>query len=164
MAHPRITPGPGQESVWDYPRPPRLESTTRRIRVVFGGVTIVDSTRARRVLETSHPPTYYVPLDDIVREHLEPVAGSSYCEWKGDASYFDVVVGDRRARRAAWTYRRPSRPFDEIRDHVAFYAEPMDACFVGDEQVQPQPGNFYGGWVTSSVVGPFKGGPGTVGW
>ena len=164
MPHPRITPGPGQESVWDYPRPPRLESTTRRIRVVFGGITIVDSTRARRVLETSHPPTYYVPLDDIVRDHLETVEGSTYCEWKGDASYFDVVAGDRRARRAAWTYRRPSRPFADLRDHVAFYAEPMDACFVDDEQVQPQPGNFYGGWVTRDVVGPFNGAPGTAGW
>ena len=164
MTQPRIAPGPGQESVWDYPRPPRLEPTSRRIRVLFGGLTIVDSVRAQRVLETSHPPTYYVPLDDIVREHLEPVEGTTYCEWKGDASYFDVVAGDRRARRAAWTYRHPSRPYRTIRDHVAFYAEPMDACFVDDDRVQPQPGNFYGGWVTSDLVGPFKGAPGTTGW
>jgi uncharacterized protein (DUF427 family) len=164
MTTSRIPPGPGQESVWDYPRPPRLEPSARRIRVVFGGVTIADSTRALRVLETSHPPTYYIPLDDIVREQLEPVTGGTYCEWKGDASYFDVVSGDRRASRAAWTYKRPSRPFAALRDHVAFYAEPMEACFVDDEQVKPQPGNFYGGWVTSSIVGPFKGGPGTAGW
>src|ERR1700752_1753717 len=98
MAQPRIAPGPGQESVWDYPRPPRLEPTQRRIRVLFGGVTLVDSVRAQRVLEAPPPPTYYVPLDDIVREHLEAVEGSTYCEWKGDASYFDVVAGDRRAR------------------------------------------------------------------
>src|ERR1700752_4871391 len=111
MTPARIEPGPGQESVWDYPRPPRLEPSARRIRVVFGGVTIADSTRALRVLETSHPPTYYVPLDDIVRAHLEPVAGGTYCEWKGDASYFDVVAGDRRAPRAAWTYRQPARPY-----------------------------------------------------
>jgi uncharacterized protein (DUF427 family) len=164
MNQARITPGPGQESVWDYPRPPRLEPTPRRIRVVFGGVTIVDSTRALRVLETSHPPSYYVPLDDIVREHLEATAGSSYCEWKGDASYFDVIHDGRRARKAAWTYRRPAAPYKALRDHVAFYAEPMDACYVDDEQVVPQPGNFYGGWVTSAVVGPFKGAPGTAGW
>jgi uncharacterized protein (DUF427 family) len=160
----RIPPGPGQESVWDYPRPPRLEYTPRRIRVVFGGVTIADSTRALRVLETSHPPTYYVPLDDVVQAHLAAADGSTYCEWKGDASYFDVVAGERRARRAAWTYRRPSGPYQSLRNHVAFYAEPMDACFVDDERVAPQPGNFYGGWVTSAVVGPFKGAPGTAGW
>jgi uncharacterized protein (DUF427 family) len=160
----RIPPGPGQESVWDYPRPPRLEPTSRRIRVVFGGITIADSTRALRVLETSHPPTYYVPLDDVVQAHLVPVDGSTYCEWKGDASYFDVVAGEQRARRAAWTYRRPAKPYLSLRNHVAFYAEPMDACFVDDERVSPQPGNFYGGWVTSAVVGPFKGTPGTTGW
>ena len=160
----RISPGPGQESVWDYPRPPRLEPTPRRIRVIFGGVTIVDSTRALRVLETSHPPTYYVPLDGVVREHLEAAEGSSYCEWKGAASYFDIVSQGRRARKAAWTYRRPDAPYTSLRDHAAFYAEPMDACYVDDELVIPQPGNFYGGWVTHDIVGPFKGAPGTSGW
>jgi len=150
--------------VWDYPRPPRLEPTARRIRVVFGGVTIADSTRTLRVLETSHPPTYYIPLDDILRSQLEPVAGATYCEWKGGASYFDVIADGRRAEKAAWMYRRPLPPYDALRDHVAFYSEPMDACYVDAERVTPQPGNFYGGWVTSEIVGPFKGAPGTSGW
>jgi uncharacterized protein (DUF427 family) len=152
------------ESVWNYPRPPRLEATDRRVRVVFGGVTIVDSRRALRLLETSHPPTYYVPIDDVAAGHLRTVSAETFCEWKGTASYFDVVAGDRTARRAAWTYRHPSPPYAGLTDHVAFYAEPMDACFVDDERVTSQPGNFYGGWITSDVTGPFKGAPGTVGW
>lgn len=156
---------PATESVWDYPRPPRLESTRRRIRVIFGGVTIADSSRAHRVLETSHPPTFYIPLDDIVGEHLVPVAGgSSFCEWKGVASYFDVVVGSEHARRAAWTYPQPTAAFAALRDHVAFYAEPMEACYVDDQRVQPQQGNFYGGWITDDIIGPFKGASGTAGW
>jgi uncharacterized protein (DUF427 family) len=153
------------ESVWDYPRPPRLEPTSRRIRVVFGGVTIVDSTRALRLLETSHPPTYYVPIADVLAGHLRAVAGgSTFCEWKGLASYFDVVAGGREAHRAAWTYPNPSASYAALRDRVAFYAEPMDACHVDDERVLPQKGSFYGGWITSDIAGPFKGGPGTAGW
>ncbi len=160
----RIPPGPGQESVWDYPWPPRLEPVARRVRVVFGGRTIADSTRAFRVLETSHPPTYYVPRADVAADALEPAAGESFCEWKGTARYFDVVAGGRRAPRAAWSYPEPFPAFAAIAGHVAFYAGPMDACYVGDEQARPQPGRFYGGWITADVVGPFKGEPGSRGW
>ena len=160
----RVEPGPGQESAWDYPRPPRVEETSKHVRVVFNGVTIAETRRAKRVLETSHPPVYYVPLEDVRMAHLVEVSGSSWCEWKGQASYYDVVADDRKAERAAWTYHRPSGGFEAIRDHVAFYAGPMDACTVDGERVTPQPGGFYGGWITSDVVGPFKGGPGTRGW
>jgi uncharacterized protein (DUF427 family) len=152
------------ESVWDYPRPPRVERTPRRIRVVLGGEVIADSVRAHRVLETSHPPVYYVPLEDVVDGALVPVEGSTFCEWKGAASYYDVLGGGRRVPRGAWTYRDPAEGYEAIRDAVAFYPAPMDACYVDDERVEPQPGGFYGGWVTSDLVGPFKGGPGTAGW
>jgi uncharacterized protein (DUF427 family) len=153
------------ESVWDYPRPPRVEPTPRHVRVVLGGVTIVDTTRAWRLLETSHPPTYYVPFDDVVAGVLHPATGGqSVCEWKGMASYYDVVSGERTATRAAWTYARPSPAYEGLRGHVAFYAALMDACYVDDERVTPQPGGFYGGWITRDLVGPFKGAPGTAGW
>jgi uncharacterized protein (DUF427 family) len=160
----RIEPGPGQESVWDYPRPPRLEPTARRIRVVFGGVTIADTRAAYRVLETSHPPVYYIPPADIVMEHLRPASGGSFCEWKGRAGYYTVTAGGRSAESAAWFYPSPAPAFAPIRDHVAFYAGRMDACYVDDEPVTPQPGDFYGGWITGEIVGPFKGGPGSWGW
>lgn len=149
----------GQESVWDYPRPPRVEPTPRRIRVVQGGLTLVDTTRALRVLETSHPPVYYVPIDDVREGVLRAVARSTFCEFKGAARYFDVVVGERVATAAAWTYDG-----GPLEGHVAFYAGPMDACLVDDERVTPQEGGFYGGWITRHVAGPFKGGPGTAGW
>jgi uncharacterized protein (DUF427 family) len=153
------------ESVWDYPRPPRLEPTTRRIRVVLGGETIADTTRAHRVLETSHPPVYYVPREDVAAGALVPSgARTTMCEWKGAASYYDVVAGGTRAERAAWTYHRPLPEFEAIADAVAFYPAAMDACFVDDERVEPQPGDFYGGWITSDVTGPFKGARGTTGW
>lgn len=165
MKNPRkIAPGPGQESVWEYPRPPRWERTAKRIQIEFNGVQIVDTRRAIRVLETSHPPVYYIPEEDIQLEHLESAPGSSFCEWKGRAAYFDVIVKDKRASKAAWTYPQPSEPFEVIAGHVAFYAGPMDRCLVEGEEVQPQPGNFYGGWITSDIVGPFKGEPGTMGW
>lgn len=160
----RETPGPGQESVWDYPRPPRLERTPRRIRVVFAGQTIVDTTDAWRVLETSHPPGYYIPPAAIRPGVLVPAAGSSLCEWKGRAVYYSVRVADREAERSAWAYPDPTPPFRQIAGHVAFHPAPMDACYVDDERVIPQSGGFYGGWITSDVVGPFKGGPGTWGW
>ncbi len=153
------------ERVADYPRPPRVEPVPERIRVVFGGTTIADSTRAHRVLETTHPPVYYIPREDVTASALAPSAGATtFCEWKGSASYLDVVAGDARVTRAAWTYPKPAPGFEAIRDAVAFYCAPMDACFVGDEQATPQPGGFYGGWVTSGIEGPFKGGPGTQGW
>jgi uncharacterized protein (DUF427 family) len=164
----RATPGiicPVSESVWDYPRPPRAEPTERRIRVVLGSEVIVDTRGAYRVLETSHPPVYYVPIGDVLPGALVPAGGHrTDCEWKGLASYYDVVAGGVRAERAAWTYRDPRRGFEVIRDAVAFYPGRMDACYVDDERVQPQPGGFYGGWITSDLIGPFKGAPGTLGW
>jgi uncharacterized protein (DUF427 family) len=156
--------GPDQESVWDYPRPPRLEREPRRITIDLGGERIADTTAAWRVLETSHPPTYYLPPSDIVAGCLEPVGGSSYCEWKGTARYWTVVAGDRREDAAAWYYPEPNRAFRELTDHVAFYCARMDRCEVGGEVATPQPGGFYGGWVTSWVTGPFKGAPGSTGW
>ena len=159
-----LAPGPGQESVWDYPRPPRLEPTPRRIRIVFAGEIIADTRRAWRVLETSHPPVYYLPLDDIRREWLIAAPGSSFCEWKGDAVYWTLRVGGREARRVAWSYPAPTPGFAPIRDHLAFYAGPLDECTVDGEAVCPQPGGFYGGWITTAVLGPFKGEPGTDGW
>ena len=153
-----------QESVWEYPRPPRLEETTRHIQIVVNEEIIVDSRRAKRVLETSHPPVYYIPPDEIRMEVLRPVAGSSWCEWKGQASYYDVVVGDRVIPRAAWYYLEPSPSYEGIRSYVAFYPSKMDQCTVNGEQVVAQDGDFYGGWITSDIVGPFKGGPGTRGW
>ena len=149
----------GQESVWDYPRPPRIEPTSRRIRVEIGGRTIVDTTRALRVLETSHPPVYYVPIADVLAGALVDTKRTTFCEFKGAARYFSVKSGDREERDAAWTYDT-----GQLAGHVAFYAGRMDACFVDDERARPQPGAFYGGWITSDVVGPFKGEPGTTGW
>jgi uncharacterized protein (DUF427 family) len=134
------------------------------VRVIYNGVTIADSDRAKRVLETSHPPTYYVPAEDVKMEHLAPAQRTTWCEWKGRARYYTVTVGDHVAREAAWGYPEPARGYEAIQNHIAFYAQAMDACYVGDEQVQAQPGGFYGGWITKDIVGPFKGGPGTMGW
>ena len=163
-AREREVPGPGQESVWDYPRPPRLEPAGARIEIVLGGVTIVSTDAALRVLETSHPPTYYLPASDFVPGSLRPTSGSSFCEWKGRAAYYDVVGGGTVVERAGWTYPDPTPPYERLVGHVAVYAGPMDRCTVDGEVVRPQPGGFYGGWVTSSVVGPFKGEPGTQFW
>jgi len=160
----RIPPQPGQESVWDYPRPPRLEDSNKSIQVIFNGVTLVDTCRAKRVLETSHPPVYYIPPEDIRMEYLIPSLRTTYCEWKGPGAYYTVVVGDRRAENVAWYYPNPTPAFVPIKNYVAFYAGPMDACYVDGEKVTPQPGEFYGGWITSDIVGPFKGVPGSWGW
>lgn len=160
----RIEPKPGQESVWDYPRPPRLEPSSKRIQVVFNGVTIADSQRSQRVLETSHPPVYYIPPKDIKMEYLVATNKQSFCEWKGVARYYTVVVGDKQAVNAAWYYPDPTPAFASLKDYVAFYPSPMDACYVDGEQVTPQPGDFYGGWITSDIVGPFKGSAGSWGW
>ena len=156
--------GPGQESCWDYPRPPRLEPVTARLRVVLGGVTVADTTHGHRVLETSHPPNYYFPLDDVSPGALVPVGGSSYCEWKGRARYYDLVTDTKVAPKAAWTYLSPTRGFEPITGAIAVMAGQVDRCSVNGETVVPQPGGFYGGWVTSWVVGPFKGIPGSMGW
>ncbi len=163
--HPqRIAPGPGQESVWDYPRPPRLEPSVKQIRVIFNGVTIAETRRAIRVLETSSPPVFYLPPEDIRMEYLSPTPHATFCEWKGRAAYYTVTVGEKQAENAAWYYPNPTPNFTPIRNYVAFYAGKMDACFVDGERVLPQAGDFYGGWITHDIIGPFKGEPGTRGW
>lgn len=159
-----ITPGPGQESVWAYPRPPRLERTARRLEIVLGGVKVADTTAALRVLETSHPPTYYLPRDAFLPGVLSPAPGRSVCEWKGPATYWTLSAGGEVAEAAGWSYERPTPAFRDLAGHVAVYAGRMDECRVDGEVVTPQPGGFYGGWITADVVGPFKGEPGTLGW
>lgn len=153
-----------KESAWDYPRPPRVEATFRRIRMHFAGELIADSTRAIRVLETSHPPVYYIPWDDIHSEFLMPSTRRTFCEFKGVASYWTLKVGERSAPDAAWSYEQPSHGYEAIRGHLAFYASKVDGCFVDEECVKPQSGAFYAGWITSEVIGPFKGGPGSERW
>ena len=153
-----------RESVWDYPRPPAVVPCERRVRIELGGVAIVDSIAAWRVLETSHPSTIYVPPQDIAPGCIEPVPGRSFCEWKGVATYYDVVAGRRREVRAAWGYPEPTAPYEGLRDHVAFYPGRMTACWLDDERAQAQPGDFYGGWITADLRGPFKGAPGTTTW
>ncbi|HJP66138.1 MAG TPA: DUF427 domain-containing protein [Actinomycetota bacterium] len=160
----RIEPKPGQESVWDYPRPPRVEPSRRRVRVLLGGVALADSTRALRVLETAGPPTYYLPPEDVRRDLLQPAVGQTICEWKGVASYLHATVGDRIARKAAWTYPDPKDGYERIRDHISFYPGRVDGCYLDDEPVRPQPGRYYGGWITDDIVGPFKGEPGSETW
>jgi uncharacterized protein (DUF427 family) len=160
----RPEPGPDEESVWDYPRPPAIEPADRRVRVVFNDTTIADTTDAQRVLETSHPPVYYLPPEDIATDHLEQTARTTMCEFKGRAVYFTLTVGNRSVDQAAWGYPSPVERYAALTDHLAFYASKMDACYVGDERVRHQEGDFYGGWITDDVVGPFKGGPGTMGW
>ncbi len=157
-------PGPGQESVWDYPRPPRLEHTTHDVEVTLGGVVVARTSAPLRVLETSHPPTYYLPMAAFVEGALRPAPGGSWCEWKGQASYLDILGGDAVAAAAGWYYPSPTRSFADLAHHVALYPGAMDRCTVDGEVVRPQPGGFYGGWVTSTVVGPFKGDPGTMSW
>lgn len=160
----RIEPLPGQESVWDYPRPPRLESSTKKIKVVFNEVIIAESQKTYRVLETSHPPVYYIPPEDIQMEYLAKTERQSYCEWKGVANYYTLMVGDRTEVNTAWFYPQPTASFEPIKNYVAFYPSRMDACYVDGEKVQSQPGDFYGGWITKDIVGPFKGSAGTWGW
>jgi len=160
----KIEPGPGQESVWDYPRPPKLEDSKKSVSVIFNGEKIAGSDRSKRVLETSHPPVYYIPQDDIEMKYLQKITGTTYCEWKGRAYYFDVEVGDQKAQKAAWCYPDPTDQFSSMAEYVAFYPYKMEACFVGDEEVDAQQGGFYGGWITSDIVGPFKGQPGSAGW
>jgi uncharacterized protein (DUF427 family) len=165
VAHPQpVQPGVGQESVWDYPRPPRIEQTPDVVEVVLGGARVARTTRALRVLETSHPPTFYLPVDDFAPGTLRPATGRSVCEWKGAATYFDVVTGSRVASRAAWGYPDPTPGFRQLLGHVAVYPSAMDACTVGGEVVVAQPGDFYGGWITTRVVGPFKGDVGSRSW
>lgn len=160
----RISPAAGQESVWDYPRPPRLEASSRQIRIEFGGEVIAATSNAFRVLETSHPPVYYIPPEDVRVEFLRRTVRQTVCEWKGIAIYYDVVVGERVAPDAGWCYPDPEPAFAPLAKHIAFYPSQMDACYVDGERVTAQPGDFYGGWITADIVGPFKGDPGTQGW
>ena len=160
----RIEPGPGQESVWDYPRPPRLEQEPQRLRVLFDGQTIADTVRGLRLLETSHPPVYYFPPGDIVTGHLRAESGQSFCEFKGVARYWSIFTKDHTSRNVAWSYPQPSHAYEALTNHVAFYPSRVSACFVGEEKVIPQDGDFYGGWITSRIIGPFKGAPGTRYW
>ena len=156
-----VEPAPGQESVWDYPRPPALSPSTRLVEVVDGDTVVAKTTGSYRVLETASPPTFYLPPDDIDYRLLVPAAGSSVCEWKGEARY--LALANAPDLPIAWYYSRPRAQFDRIRNFVAFYPGRI-ACLVAGERVQPQPGRFYGGWITSDVVGPFKGEPGTAHW
>lgn len=153
-----------KESVWDYPRPPRVEDSGRRIRVEFAGIVIAETIRSKRVLETSHPPVYYIPPQDVRAEMLTQTDRRSWCEWKGVASYFDLKANKRISENACWSYLKPNPEFESILGYFAFYVSRVDACFVDSEKVAPQPGDFYGGWITSDIVGPFKGGPGSSHW
>ena len=156
--------GPGQESVWDYPRPPSALVTPRHVLVEHAGRVVADTRRAIRVCETSHPPTYYVPRQDLAADLLQRGQGGSWCEWKGQASYWDVVVGERREPSVGWSYETPAPGYEHLAGAVGFYPGRLDRVAVDGEPVRPQPGNFYGGWITDEVVGPFKGAPGTLGW
>lgn len=160
----KVKPGPVQESVWDYPRPPKLEAFSGHLRIVLAGEVIAATNRAYRVLETSHPPTYYLPKADFQTGVLVPIARSSFCEYKGAASYFDMTLNGQTATQAAWGYPKAKGRSSPIRDCVSVYAHLMDACYVNDEKVQAQEGDFYGGWITGNITGPFKGAPGTWGW
>jgi uncharacterized protein (DUF427 family) len=152
------------EDVQDYPRPPALEPVGVRLRVVFSGLVVAETVKGLRVLETHHAPTYYFPPEDILKTALVPAPGSSFCEWKGRARYFDVKADRMVSHKAAWSYSAPTARFAALKDYVAFYPERMEACFVGEELASEQPGTFYGGWVTSNLRGIVKGGPGTEGW
>jgi uncharacterized protein (DUF427 family) len=153
-----------RESVWDYPRPPGMEHSEERIRVLFGGLVIAETQSSIRILETSHPPVYYIPPQDIRMEFLSKSGPTTFCEWKGTASYITIKTEARTTERAAWFYPHPQSPYEAIANCIAFYPSLMDGCYVDDELVMPQPGGFYGGWITSRIEGPFKGGPGTSRW
>ena len=159
-----IPPQPGQESVWDYPRPAVLQDTNKLLKIICSGVILAETTQGKRVLETNHPPCYYIPGVDIKLEYLIPTGRKTWCEWKGACEYYDVVIGAKHIQNAAWRYTQPSPNFTALQDCYSFYASLMDACYVNDELVQPQAGDFYGGWITADIVGPFKGESGTWGW
>jgi uncharacterized protein (DUF427 family) len=154
----------GTESVWDYPRPPQVEDTSREIEVQFNGETNAKTIRAKRVLEMSHPPVYYIPPEDIHEEFLVDSDRSTVCEFKGKACYYHVRVGKRTIENAAWYYPEPNGKYSYIKNHVAFYPQLMDRCIVDGEVVKSQPGSFYGGWITSDIAGPFKGGSKSMLW
>ena len=159
-----VAPGPRQESVWDYPRPPRVEPVAARLHVSFAGITLAETIRGLRVLETSSPPVYYFPPADVRTEFLERMLHTTVCEWKGVATYWNVNVRGRRQEAAGWCYEAPDEGYEQLKGYFAFYAGSVDACYVGSERVVPQAGDYYGGWVTSDLVGPFKGGLGSDRW
>ncbi|WP_375242792.1 DUF427 domain-containing protein [Sphingomonas parapaucimobilis] len=165
MTKPQPDPvGPGQESVWTYPRPAIAEPSPRHVRIAHRGIVIADTRAAVRTLETSHPPSWYLPPADIDQGVLRRADRRSFCEWKGEAIYWHVTLGETVLRDVAWSYPNPMPGFAILRDHLAFYAGPFDHCTVDGEQVRPQPGGFYGGWITADLAGPFKGVPGSMGW
>lgn len=153
-----------RESVWEYPRPPAIEHVDRHILAKVSGRLIVDTDRPIRILETSHPPVYYIPAADVAMEFLEPSPHTTYCEYKGEAQYYSLVAGGERQSNVAWYYPHPSAGYEDLVDHIAFYAWALDEVTVDGEIVTPQPGHFYGGWITSEIEGPFKGEPGTTTW
>lgn len=159
-----IKPEDGQESVWDYPRPAILQDTDKHLKVIFNGIVLAETNRGKRVLETSHPPAYYIPPEDVKQEYLIQNNQRTFCEWKGSACYYDISIGDKYVKNAVWQYLNPTSTFLPLKGYYSFYASLMDACYVNDELVTPQAGDFYGGWITKDIVGPFKGETGTWGW
>ena len=153
-----------EESVWDYPRPPALETFSGHIRILHQNLVIADTNRSFRILETSHPPTYYIPFKDIKMSYFTTNDYSTFCEFKGKANYFDLKVNNEIIQNVGWYYLNPAKEYNALRDHIAFYPSKLDECLVNDEKVQAQEGDFYGGWITKNIKGPFKGGPGTFGW
>ena len=154
----------GTESVCDYPRPPSIEKVSKHIKVFFGGRLIADTKSAYRALETSHPPTYYIPPNDVQFEYLQKINKRTICEYKGIADYYDLRVDGRVSRNAAWSYPSPAFGYEPLKDYLSFYPRRVDSCYVDGELVRAQEGDFYGGWITSNIIGPFKGAPGTDGW
>jgi uncharacterized protein (DUF427 family) len=148
-----------QESVWDYPRPPKVEMTTKKVQVVFNDTVIAETTHAVRVLQTGHPPVYYIPREDVQMKYLTATSKNSTCEFKGTSYYYDVKVGSKTVAAAGWSYPEPTKGYEAIKDYLAFYPRMMDACYVDGERVTPEPGQYFGGWVTSDIVGPFEGEP-----
>jgi uncharacterized protein (DUF427 family) len=160
----KIEPQAGQESVWDYPRPPLIEDTDKHLQVFLAGSLIAETRRAKRVVEKSHPPVYYFPIEDIQMEYLDLNTEVSFCEYKGRANYYNLLKDDKALSDIAWTYLKPPPGFESISGMVAFYPNRGLECFVNGERVQPQAGEFYGGWITNDIIGPFKGESGTWGW
>lgn len=164
-SHPKPHPTKeGQESVWDYPRPPALEPVDKKLSVEFDGRTIAETSRGYRILETSHPPVYYFPPEDVLPEVLRHSPFTTSCEWKGTGKYYHLVANGKKVENAAWYYDKPKKRFEQIKNYIAFYPSKVDACFVKGERITPQPGGFYGGWITKDIVGPFKGVEGSWGW
>ncbi|WP_421765424.1 DUF427 domain-containing protein [Ekhidna sp.] len=160
----KVKPDPGQESVWDYPRPPAIEQYSKHIRIVFNETIILDTNHSFRILETSHPPSYYLPKSSFKKGVLIKTAKTSFCEFKGRAHYYNIVLDNQIVKDAAWGYDSPNHRYGAIKNHICVYAKLMEACFINHERVTPQPGGFYGGWITKNVVGPFKGVPNSWGW